>query len=297
MVERPTTFRLADLKRFPSESRLVFIECSGNGGPGYRDIESEISPQGVDGLTSTSEWTGVPLKTLFAEVGVRPGAAWFLAEGQDAAVMTRSIPVAKAWDDALIAYAQNGEPLRPGQGYPVRLLLPGFEGNASVKWLRRIELADQPFMTREETSKYSDPLPDCTARLFSFEMDAKSTLTFPTYPARLERKGFWEIRGLAWSGRGRITRVEVSTDGGRSWQEAELQQPVLPKCHTRFRLMWNWSGRESVLLSRATDETGYVQPTLEALRAARGAGTQYHFNNIRAWRVRSDGQVLFANKA
>ena len=293
MVERPTVFTLSDLKRFPSRSRLCFIECSGNGGRGYRDIAPETSPQVIDGLTSTSEWTGVPLARLFKEVGVQPGAAWFLAEGQDAAVMTRSIPVAKAWDDALIAYGQNGEPLRPGQGYPVRLLLPCFEGNSCVKWLRRIELADQPFMTREETSKYYDPLADCTARMFSFEMDAKSTITFPTYPAKLKEKGWWEVTGIAWSGRGKITRVEVSTDGGRSWQDAELQEPILSKCHTRFRLMWNWDGRESVLMSRATDETGYVQPTLEALRAARGAGTHYHFNNIRAWRVRRDGQVLF----
>lgn len=293
MVDRPTVFTLSELKRFPSQSRLCFVECSGNGRSAYRDIKAETSPQVIDGLTSTSEWTGVPLATLFKEVGVQSRAAWFLAEGQDAAVMTRSIPVAKAWDDALIAYGQNGEPLRPGQGYPARLLLPGWEGNSSVKWLRRIELSDQPFMTREETSKYTDALPDCTARIFSFEMDAKSTITFPAYPAKLKEKGWWEITGIAWSGRGKITRVEVSTDGGRSWQEAELQEPVLPKCHTRFRLMWNWGGRESVLMSRATDETGYVQPTLEALRAARGAGTQYHFNHIRAWRVRADGQVHF----
>jgi sulfane dehydrogenase subunit SoxC len=293
MVERPTLFALADLKRFPSQSRLCFVECSGNGRSVYRESKPETSPQEIDGLTSTSEWTGVALATLFKEVGAQPGATWFLAEGQDAAVMTRSIPAAKAWDDALVVYAQNGEPLRPGQGYPVRLLLPGFEGNSSVKWLRRLELSDQPFMTREETSKYSDPLPDCTARIFSFEMDAKSLITFPAYPAKLSQRGWWEISGLAWSGRGKITRVEVSTDGGRGWREAELQEPVLPKCHTRFRSMWNWGGRESVLMSRATDETGYVQPTLEALRAARGAGTQYHFNSIRAWRVRGDGRVLF----
>lgn len=292
-VERPTSFSLADLKRFPSVSRFYFVECSGNGQRAYREIKRELTPQAIDGLTSTSEWIGVPLSILFREVGVKEEATWFLAEGQDAAVMTRSIPVSKAWDDALIAYGQNGEALRPEQAYPVRLLLPGWEGNASVKWLRRIELADQPFMTREETSKYTDPLADCTARIFSFEMDAKSLITFPAYPLTLREKGWWEITGLAWSGRGKITRVEVSVDGGGRWEAARLDEPVLPKCHTRFRFLWNWNGREALLMSRATDETGYLQPTLEELRAARGAGTHYHQNNIRAWRVRRDGKVVF----
>jgi sulfane dehydrogenase subunit SoxC len=293
MVERPTVFTLAELKRFPSRSQIVFVECSGNGQHAYRDYTKEMSPQHLDGLTSTSEWTGVPLAMLFREVGVKKEAQWFLAEGQDAAVMTRSIPMEKAWDDAMIAYGQNGEALRPEQGYPARLLLPGWEGNAQVKWIRRIEVSDQPFMTREETSKYSDPLPDCTARMFSFEMDAKSVITFPAWPATLPARGFWEITGLAWSGRGRITRVEVSTDGGATYAPAALQSPVLPKCHTRFRFPWNWRGGEALLMSRATDETGYVQPTLEQLRTARGLGTKYHFNHIRAWRVDADGRVFF----
>lgn len=295
-VERPMTFRLADLKRFPAESRLRFLECSGNGGTAYqnRGRRGDMSPQDMDGLTSTSEWTGVPLKLLFREVGARPEATWFLAEGMDAAVMTRSIPMEKAWDDAIIAYAQNGEPLRPEQGYPARLFLPGWEGNSSVKWIRRLELSDRPFMTREETSKYTDPLPGGKARMFSFGMDAKSLLTFPTWPARLDGPGWWEIRGIAWTGRGRITRVEISTDGGRSWEDAELQEPVLPKCHVRFRKLWNWDGRRATLMSRATDETGYVQPTREELHAARGSYTRYHFNQIRPWRVEPDGQVFFA---
>src|SRR5947209_14241986 len=293
MVERPTVFDLEALKRFPSVSRLCFLECSGNGAAGYGRSRPDLSPQLVDGLTSTSEWTGVPLATLFREVGVKPGATWFLAEGQDAAVMARSIPVEQARDDGLIAYGQNGEALRPEQGYPARLLLPGWEGNANVKWIRRIELADRPFMTREETSKYTDPLPDGTARQFSFVMDAKSIITFPAYPVTLGDKGWWQITGIAWSGRGRITRVDVSTDGGARWAPAVLQQPVLPKCHTRFRYLWNWDGREAMLLSRATDETGYAQPTLAELRQVRGRGTTYHFNNIRAWRVRRDGTVIF----
>jgi sulfane dehydrogenase subunit SoxC len=296
MVERPLVLTLDDLKRFPGRSVIRFIECSGNGGRTYRreGVSGEMTPQQIDGLTSTSEWTGVPLRTLFREVGVSPKAQWFLAEGSDAAVMTRSVPVAIGMDDAMVVYAQNGEALRPEQGYPARLLLPGIEGNACVKWLRRIELADQPFMTREETSKYTDPLPNGTSRIFSLVMDAKSLITEPAYPDRLTGPGWWEVRGLAWSGRGRITRVEVSADAGKTWLNATLDEPVLSKCHTRFRHPWRWDGATAVLMSRATDETGYVQPTLDVLMAARGPRTQYHFNQIRAWRVAPDGAVTFA---
>jgi sulfane dehydrogenase subunit SoxC len=293
MVERPTVFTLRDLKRFPARSRLHFLECSGNGYRGYAGLRPELTPQEIDGLTSTSEWTGVPLATLFDEVGLKPGATWFLAEASDAAVYARSIPVEKAWDDALIAYGQNGEALRPEQGYPARLLVPGWEGSANVKWLRRIEVADRPFMTREETSKYTDPLGNGTARQFSFVMDGKSIITSPAFPRVLPERGFWEITGIAWSGRGRVTSVEVSADGGGSWTRAELQEPVLPKCHTRFRCSWTWDGREALLMSRAIDETGYVQPTLAQMRAARGPGSYYHHNNIRAWRVHRDGRVTF----
>lgn len=293
MVERPMVFDLAALRRFPAVSALHFLECSGNGGASYRNIRPELTPQLIDGLTSTSEWTGVPLATLFREVGVKPGATWFLAEGEDAAVMARSIPIEKGWQDAIVAYGQNGEPLRPEQGYPARLFLPGWEGNTNVKWVRRIEVTDHPFMTREETSKYTDPLADGTARQFSFVMDAKSIITFPAYPVTLPGAGWWDITGIAWSGRGRITRVDISTDGGTHWTQAELQGPVLPQCHTRFRYLWNWDGKESLIMSRAVDETGYAQPTLAQLRAVRGSGTFYHFNHIRAWRVRRDGSVVF----
>ncbi len=288
MVDRPTVFTLADLQRFPATSRICFLECSGNlrrGGP-------ETLPQMVCGLTSQTEWTGVMLSALFAEVGADPNATWFLAEGQDAAVMTRSIPAEKAFDDAMVVYAQNGDALMPGNGYPARLLLPGWEGNASVKWLRRIELADQPFMTREETSKYTDPLGDGTVRQFSFVMDARSIITDPAYPRVIE-PGWHEIRGLAWSGRGRITNVEVSVDGGNSWEQAALQGPVLPKAHVRFRHPWNWTGGPAEIMSRATDETGYVQPTWETLRAARGPNTRYHQNPITSWTITGGGRVLF----
>jgi sulfane dehydrogenase subunit SoxC len=295
MVDRPMVFRMADLKRYPAVSRICFVECSGNGGGAYnRDrMPTEITPQALDGLLSTSEWVGVPVSTVLREVGVRRGASWVLAEGGDSAMMSRSVPLEKIMDDALLAYAQNGEAIRPEQGYPLRLLLPGWEGNTQVKWLRRIEITDRPTMTRDETSKYTDPLGDGTARQFSFVMDAKSVITFPSYPYALPDRGWWEIKGLAWTGRGRVTRVEVSTDAGRKWVDAEMQPPVVPKCTVRFRHLWEWDGRETVILSRATDETGYVQPTVQQLWEARGERTSYHHNHQRAWKIAADGAVTF----
>ena len=289
MVDRPLTFTLQDLKRFPAATRTCFLECSGNFG-GQRE---DVTPQELCGMTSQSEWTGVMLSTVFNEVGAQPRATWFLAEGQDAAVMTRSIPLKDALGEAMLAYAQNGEALRPEQGYPVRLLLPGWEGNANVKWLRRIELGDQPFMTREETSKYTDPLADGTARELSLVMDARSVITSPSYPQTIQ-KGFVELRGIAWSGRGVIRRVEVSTDGGRTWKPAMLQQPVLPKAHTRFRYGWEWDGTATEILSRAVDETGYTQPEMSAIQKVRGRRTRYHQNPITGWTIGADGRIRFA---
>jgi sulfane dehydrogenase subunit SoxC len=290
MVERALKFSLADLKRFPAVTRSCFIECSGN----FNTKASEHStPQLLAGLTSQSEWTGVAVSTLLLEAGVKSKANWFLAEGSDAAVMARSIPLAKAWDDALIVYAQNGEAIRPEQGYPFRLLLPGWEGNTSVKWLRRLELSDGPFMTREETSKYTDPLKNGTARIFSFTVDARSIITSPSFPQQLE-PGWQEIRGLAWSGRGKISRVEVSVDAGKSWQRAKLQGAILDKAHTRFTLPWQWDGKPTEILSRAIDESGYTQPTKRQLINARGAGSQpYHLNPIISWIVQGDGRVIY----
>ena len=295
MVDRPMKYTLADLKRFPSVSRFHFIECSGNGFTEWRKPTLK-TVQGTHGLTSTAEWTGIPLSTLLAEVGVQDGAAWVLAEGSDAAVMTRSVPLDKCWGDAMLAYAQNGEALRPEQGYPLRLLLPGFEGNTHIKWLRRLEVSDAPFMSREETSKYTDLLAGGKARQFSFTMEAKSVITFPSGEMKLPGPGFYEITGLAWSGRGLVKRVEVSVDGGQSWRLASLEGPVMPMCHTRFRIPWRWEGAPAILQSRCQDETGYVQPTIKQLVEARGLdggkyGSVYHLNGIQSWGVASDGSV------
>ncbi|MDQ0638424.1 sulfane dehydrogenase subunit SoxC [Pedobacter sp. W3I1] len=288
LVERPMKFTIADIKRFPSVTRTCFIECAGN----FRTGKAEMTPQDILGLTSQSEWTGVMLSTIFREVGINEKAKWFLAEGSDAAVMTRTIPIAKAWDDAMVVYAQNGEAIRPEQGYPIRLLLPGFEGNMNIKWLRRIELSDEPYMTREETSKYTYPVKD-KIRMFSFELDARSIITYPSYPQKVD-KGWIEIRGIAWSGRGKVEKVEVSTDAGKTWQLANLQEPVLSKAHTYFRHLWNWKGETAEILSRVTDETGYLQPTLAQLVEARGVNLGgYHMNPITAWQIKNDGTVLF----
>lgn len=290
MVDRPTVLTLDDLKRMPSSTAIYFIECAGN----YRTNAPEDTPPArVAPLTSTSEWTGVPLSIVFREVGIQQGATWFLAEGQDGAVMARSIPIEKAFEDAMLAYGQNGEALRPEQGYPLRLLNPGWEGNSSVKWLRRIEVSDGPFMTREETSKYTEPIGDGRNRQFSFVMDARSLITYPGYPNTVE-PGWIEIRGIAWSGRGRIARVEISLDDRQTWVEADLQTPVLPKAHTRFRYLWNWEGNETAIWSRAVDETGYVQPSQEEwIRARTTASGPYHRNPTTGWRIREDGTVVY----
>ncbi len=289
LVERPLTFSMSDLMRFPSVTRTLFIECSGNSGKEWKGPTGK-TVQDTHGLMSTSEWTGVALATVLTEAGIKPEAAWVLAEGSDAAAMTRSLPLAEVLKDALLCYAQNGEALRPEQGYPLRLVIPGWEGNTCIKWLRRLKLGPAPFMTREETSRYTDLMPDGTARQFTFVMEAKSVITSPSGSQRIE-PGFIEIRGLAWSGHGRVNKVEVSTDGGVTWHPAQRQEPVLAYCHTRFRFRWRWNGEEAILQSRCTDETGYIQPTRAALVAARGTHSSYHYNAIQSWKVGRNGQV------
>jgi sulfane dehydrogenase subunit SoxC len=291
MVARPLSLSMADLRRLPSVTRLLALECGGNSAGEWSSANGGADVQRSYGLVSGSEWTGVPLALLLAEVGVQAGASWVIAEGADACRMMRSIPLAKALGDSLLAYGQNGEALRPAQGYPLRLLNPGWEGNTSVKWLGSLKLTDQPYMARDETSKYSDLMPDGTARIFTYEMDAKSVITFPSGGQRLPAHGLYEVTGLAWSGRGRIERVEVTSDGGQSWAAAELQDPVLPLALTRFRLAWRFAGQPAQLASRAVDSTGYVQPTRDALVAARGTNSVYHYNGIKVWHVRADGTV------
>ena len=291
LVDRPLVFTMAELRRLPAVNRVYFIECSGNGRVKWSPAQPDTDAQGAFGMTSCSEWSGVPLSVLLREAGVRPEARWLVAEGADACRMTRSVPLDKAMDDVLVAWGQNGEALRPAQGYPLRLLIPGWEGNISIKWLRRMQLVDRAWQTREETSKYTDLMPNGEARQFTFVMDAKSVITRPSGGQRLDGPGFCQISGLAWSGRGRVRAVEVSTDGGASWTEAQLQDPVLPLAHTRFRLDWRWDGSPVTLVSRCVDETGDRQPTRDALIAARGLRSSYHNNALQAWRIRADGGV------
>lgn len=290
LVERPMIFTVDEMKRMPSVSRIHFVECSGNSG-GEWSAKGAPTVRLSHGLASCSEWTGVPLRTLLEEVGVKPEAKWLLAEGDDACRMQRSVTIEKALDDAIVAYGQNGEALRPEQGYPIRLVLPGWEGNTNVKWLRRIKLTEGPQYTKDETSKYTELMEDGNAWIFTFEMDAKSVITAPSGGHTLGGPGFHEITGLAWSGRGKIAAVEVSTDGGATWSEASLQQPVYSRAFTRFRLPWTWDGSESVLLSRCRDETGYVQPSRQELTAERGRYSAYHCNRIKGWLVAADGSV------
>jgi sulfane dehydrogenase subunit SoxC len=290
LVDRPLIFTMEDLHRLPSISRIHFLECAGNSG-GEQIGHPAMNPQRSHGLLSCSEWTGVPLRTLLEQVGLKPAATWIVAEGADAGRMARSIPLEKVLDDVLVAYGQNGEALRPEQGYPVRLIVPGWEGNTNIKWLRRVQVVDQPYMTPYETAHYTDLMPDGRARQFTFVMEAKSVIIRPAGGQQLSGPGFYEISGLAWSGRGRITKTEVSTDGGTSWQETQLNEPVLPKALTHFRLPWWWDGRETSLQSRCTDETGYLQPTREQLVAVRGLKGTDHYNGIKTWYVRADGKV------
>jgi sulfane dehydrogenase subunit SoxC len=299
-VKQPMVFTMEALHRYPMVSRVTFLECGGNSAPMYSKDPIQANVQGLHGLLSCAEWTGVKLSTLFEEVGVDPEAQWFLAEGADAPTMHRSIPVRKAMDDAMIALYQNGERINPSNGYPMRLLLPGYEGNMNVKWLRRIKIVDGPIMAQNETMAYTILLPSGKAWQFYYPQEVKSFISSPSPGMALKDPDFYEISGLAWSGNGRISKVDVSADGGKSWAEAALQTPVLSKALTRFRMPWNWDGSPSVLMSRATDEAGNLQPSRAAFMAERGAPKvspnvnafpMEHCNLVSSWGVSAKGEV------
>jgi sulfane dehydrogenase subunit SoxC len=290
MCRSPRIFTMDDLMRFPSVSRVHFIECGANTGMEWGNV-AVPTVQYSHGMLGCSEWTGVLLSTLLDEVGYDPKARFVLAEGADAAGLTRTVSMEMALDDVMVVYGQNGEMLRPEQGYPLRLLVPGVQGVSSVKWLRRIELGDQPWNTREEAIHYIDLMPGGKHRQYTWIQEAKSVITSPSGGQVILDRGYHEITGLAWSGRGKIRRVDVSTDGGRNWRTAKLQEPVHTKSLTRFRIDWNWDGGPALLQSRALDDTGYVQPNYRQLRAVRGTRSIYHNNAIQTWRVAPSGEV------
>jgi sulfane dehydrogenase subunit SoxC len=300
MVKRPLMFTLEALARYPMVSRISFLECGGNSAPLFSPQPIQANVQALHGLTSCAEWTGVKLSTLLEETGIDPKAKWFIAEGADAPHLTRSVPMLKALDDAMIALYQNGERLMPGNGYPMRLLLPGYEGNMNVKYLRRIKLTAEPAMGFWEAKTYSQLLPSGQAYQFYFLQEVKSFITQPSPGTMLKQSGLYEISGVAYSGAGRIAKVMVSADAGQSWAEAALQEPVLPKAFTRFRMAWRWNGSPSILQSRAWDDAGNVQPTRTEFVARRGelktmppvvAFPNQHFNAVTSWAVETNGQV------
>lgn len=292
LIKRPMLFSLDDLLRLPAVSRLHFLECSGNTGIERRRA---VAPtvQYTHGLLSCSEFTGVPLRLLLEQCGVDFRRARFvLAEGADAAALTRTIPMELIESgEVLVAYGQNGEHLRPENGFPLRLVVPGVQGVSWVKWLRRIEVGEAPYATRDEALRYIDLMPDGQHRQYTSLQEVKSVILAPSGGQSLGAPGYYAINGMAWSGRGRIRAVDVSVDGGRSWREARITGPVLDKCLTRFEADWVWDGREHILQSRAVDETGHIQPTYAALRAARGTGSIYHNNAIQSWGVDREGEV------
>jgi len=292
LVDRPLKFDLAALERYPMVSNVHFIECSGNSF--FNAIMDEPMQVGCDllhGLVSNSEWTGVPLSILMEEAGVKPEGRWVVAVGNDAPSLARSIPIEKIMDDGVLALYQNGERLRPEQGYPMRLLLPGYEGNMNVKWVTSLWVTDSPAHTKHESGEYTELLADGGAIKFTFAMGVKSLITQPSATLTMSGPGYYEISGLAWSGAGRVRKVEISADGGESWAEAELMGSVLPRSMTRFRLPWRWEGGAAELMSRAEDETGAIQPTRTAWKKRYDPSNFLHYNAIQAWQIKPEGTV------
>ena len=289
LVNQNTIFNISDLMRFPRTNKLYFLECAANSGMEWRGAQLN-GCQFTHGMIHNVLYTGVKLKDILKEVGLKSTAKWVLAEGADSSAMTRSIPIEKALDDCIIAFKMNGESLRPEQGYPMRLVVPGWEGNMWIKWIRRLEIGDKPWHHREETSKYTDLFKDGNARRFSWEMDAKSVITNPSPQAPiLHGKGPMVVTGVAWSGRGKISHVDVSIDGGVSWNQAKLSGPADTKSMHRFYYEFEWQGQQLLLQSRAQDDTGYVQPTKNQLRSVRGENSIYHNNGIQTWAIDKNG--------
>ena len=291
MVQKPLVFSVDDLKAMPSISRVVFIECTGNGWENWKKADPNLTVQNTHGLVSTNEWTGVPLKFLIDLAGKDRASIWMLAEGGDAAGVDRSIPLTdEIVNEAFVAYGQNGEPLRPAHGFPMRLVIPGFEGNLNIKWLRRLKFGDQPWMTRWETARYTQLLANGKARQFQLRMETNSVITQPSGMMEI-RPGYNRITGLAWSGHGKIAKVEVSTDGAKSWKQAQLNYPVLPKAQTRFQMEWTWDGKPTKIVSRSTDDKGNVQPDRQSFIAATGTNALFHYNAHQTWNIDEGGRV------
>ena len=301
LVKQPLVYTVESLSRYPMVTRMHFVECAGNSAPMFSNEPVQATAQALHGLCSNAEWTGVPLSTLLEETGIDPKAKWLIGEGADSLALHRSVPIKKALDDAMIALYQNGERIQPGNGYPMRLLLPGYQGNMNIKHVRRIKLIDQPAMSFYEAKTYSQILPGEKMWLFHFTMEVKSFITQPSFGHSLKEPGYYEISGIAYSGNGRISKVLVSADGGKSWAQAALQEPVLPKAFTRFRMPWRWDGQQAVLQSRAWDESGAVQPLRPEFVAARGQTStpvtnplgfpNQHYNSITSWGVDGSGGI------
>lgn len=291
LVDKELVFTIEDILRFPRENRVYFLECAANSGMEWRGAQLN-GCQFTHGMIHNVMYTGVPLKSLLEEAGLKTNAKWIMPEGADASAMTRSIPMQKALEDCLVAFKMNGESLRPEQGYPLRLVVPGWEGNMWIKWLRRIEVGDEPWHHREETSKYTDLMENGKARRFTWEMDCKSVITNPSPQAPiLHRSGHTVLSGVAWSGRGTIPRVDITLDGGKNWHAARIDGPSFDKSMHRFYFEFDWDGKPMLLQSRAHDSTGYIQPTKNELRAVRGENSIYHNNAIQTWHVRENGEA------
>lgn len=291
MVERNLVFTMDDLRAMPATSRIAFIECTGNGWENWKSASPDLTVQNTHGLISTNEWTGVPLSFVIGLLGVDPAASWMLAEGGDGAAVARSIPLTdEIIAEGILAYGQNGEPLRPAHGFPLRLILPGLEGNLNIKWLRRLKFADRPFMTRWETARYTQLQADGSARQFQLRQDVNSVITAPSGMMQIT-PGYTSITGLAWSGHGRITRVEISTDGARTWRDAAIAGLALPKAQTRFQSHFVWDGQPTKIVSRSTDDAGNVQPDRATFIAKTGTNALFHYSAQQTWAIDAEGKV------